>query len=210
MSNFFIKNKIVGQTILVMLMFGLIFSAVLSIFYEKANPIILESEAAAKEKLLLQVITKGTYDNDLNKDFVEIPPNPLLMNKVVTKAYLAKKFNEVQAVVLESRAPDGYSGDIYVLVGINRQGIITGTRVIKHQETPGLGDYIDISKNKWIEIFKDTSLATHVTKDWAVKKDQGKFDYIAGATITPRAVIKAIYNALLYFETNKQELGIHV
>ena len=72
MSNFFIKNKIVGQTILVMLMFGLIFSAVLSIFYEKANPIILESEAAAKEKLLLQVITKGTYDNDLNKDFVEI------------------------------------------------------------------------------------------------------------------------------------------
>ena len=210
MSNYFIKNKVVGQTVLVMVIFGLIFSILLSFFFEITNPVILKSEAAAKEKLLRQVISKDLYDNDLSNDFIEILPNPYLNNKSNSKAYLAKKKNEIQAVVLETRAPDGYSGDIYILVGISREGKITGTRVIKHQETPGLGDYIDISKNSWIEIFKNTSLMLYKEKDWAVTKDLGIFDYIAGATITPRAVIKAINNALIYFENNKQEFGIHV
>jgi electron transport complex protein RnfG len=210
MINFLKKYKVVAQTIFVMLLFGLIFSAFLSFFYEKTNPIILKSEAEAKERLLLQVITKDLYDNDLSKDFIEILPNPYLKNKLSTKAYLAKKSNEVQAVILETRAPDGYSGDIYLLVGINRQGEIIGSRVIKHQETPGLGDYIDIRKGKWIEIFKEASLKIYSEKDWGVIKDNGKFDYVAGATITPRAVIKAIHNALIYFEYNKQEFGIDV
>ena len=92
-------------------------------------------------------------------------------------------------------------------MAINKQSEIITTRVIKHQETPGLGDYIDIEKNPWIDIFNETSLKKPVERLWAVKKDNGDFDYISGATITPRAVIKALKNTLLFFESNKNKLG---
>jgi electron transport complex protein RnfG len=126
------------------------------------------------------------------------------------KGYVARNNNEVTAVILETRAPDGYSGEIKILVGIDKNGNILGTRVIKHQETPGLGDYIDIAKSNWINIFTFSSLENTSQSEWAVKKDQGKFDYISGATITARAVIKAINEALNYFKENKLKMGINV
>ena len=111
---------------------------------------------------------------------------------------------------METRAPNGYSGEIKILVGIDAEGNILGTRVIKHQETPGLGDYIDINKGEWINIFTASSLKNTSQLEWAVKKDQGKFDYMSGATITARAVIVAINEALIYFKENKLEMGIDV
>ena len=41
---------------------------------------------------------------------------------------------------------------------------------------------------------------------WAVRKDGGEFDQFVGATITPRAVVRAVRNALLYFQQNRAEL----
>jgi electron transport complex protein RnfG len=209
MTNFFHNQKIVFQTILVMLIFGLVFALVLSIFYEKTNPVILKSEAEAKKRMLLSLIESIEHDNDVEQDFFEIKPNALLGNKKASKAYRVKNGEELNAIILETRAPDGYSGDIFLLVAINKQSEIITTRVIKHQETPGLGDYIDIEKNPWINIFKETSLGNPSEKLWAVKKDNGDFDYISGATITPRAVIKALKNTLLFFESNKNTLGFN-
>ena len=76
-------------------------------------------------------------------------------------------------------------------------GSLSGVRVTGHRETPGLGDYIDPKKDKnkarpWITQFTDMSLATVVDKDWKVKKDGGRIDHYAGATVTPRAVSKAV------------------
>ncbi|MGE4597015.1 MAG: electron transport complex subunit RsxG [Methylophilaceae bacterium] len=210
MNNFLQKYKIIGQAVFVMVMFGIIFSSILGFFYNKTNPIILKSENEAKQRLLLQVISKEIYNNDLINSYIEIEPNPLLNNITSTKGYIAKKNNEVVAVILETRAPDGYSGEIKILVGIDKNGNILGTRVVKHQETPGLGDYIDIDKSNWINIFNFTSLVNTSEQEWAVKKDQGKFDYMAGATITPRSVIKAIYKALIFFKSNQLKLGINV
>ena len=210
MNNFFQKYKIIGQAVFVMVMFGIIFSSILGFFYNKTNPIILKSEDEAKQRLLLQVISKEIYNNDLINSYIEIEPNPLLNNITAIKGYIAKKNNEVVAVILETRAPDGYSGEIKILVGIDKNGNILGTRVVKHQETPGLGDYIDIDKSNWINIFIFTSLVNTSEQEWAVKKDHGKFDYMAGATITPRSVIKAIYKALIFFKNNQLKLGINV
>lgn len=192
-----------------MTLFGLIFSAFLGYFFETTSPIIQKSEAEAKRKLLLELVSNEVYDNDIEKDFIEIQPNILLKNKKPTQLYLVKNNNMNKAVILEVRAPDGYSGDIFLLVAINENAEIINTRVIKHQETPGLGDYIDKEKTNWIDIFQSKSFKTTQEKKWAVKKDQGEFDYMTGATITPRAVINALYNALKYFEENKKMLGFN-
>jgi len=210
MNDFIKKNKIVGRTVLVMIIFGIIFSTILEFVHNKTNPIILKSEAEAKERLLLQVISKDLYNNDLINSFIDIKPNQRLKNMEIIKGYVARNNNEVTAVILETRAPDGYSGEIKILVGIDKNGNILGTRVIKHQETPGLGDYIDIAKSNWINIFTFSSLENTSQSEWAVKKDQGKFDYISGATITARAVTKAINEALNYFKENKLKMGINV
>ena len=207
----FLKNyKIIAKTVLAMIIFSVIFSFILSFFYLKTEPVILKSEMEAKKRLLLQVLPSNIYNNDLVNSYIVIPPNALLKNKIDSKLYLAKQNDKTTAVIIETTAPDGYSGEIKLLVGINRNGEFLGTRVIKHQETPGLGDYIDIKKDSWITIFKSISLDNTPKRDWAVKKDYGKFDYMAGATITPRAVIKAIYNSLIFFNTHKIELGINV
>lgn len=210
MNNFIKKNKIVGRTVLVMVIFGVIFSTILQFVYNEANPIILISEAKAKERLLLQVVSKNLYNNDLINSYIKIQPNEILKNKDTIKGYIAMKENIVTAVILETRAPNGYSGEIKILVGISSDGNILGTRVIKHQETPGLGDYIDINKSDWINIFTFSSLKNTSQLEWAVKKDQGKFDYISGATITARAVIVAINEALIFFKENKLKMGINV
>lgn len=209
MSKFLSHQKIIFQTVFIMTLFGLIFSAFLGYFFETTSPIIQKSEAEAKRKLLLELVSNEVYDNDIEKDFIEIQPNILLKNKKPTQLYLVKDNNMNKAVILEVRAPDGYSGDIFLLVAINKNAEIINTRVIKHQETPGLGDYIDKEKTNWIDIFQSKSFKTTQEKKWAVKKDQGEFDYMTGATITPRAVINALYNALKYFEENKKMLGFN-
>ncbi len=106
-------------------------------------------------------------------------------------------------MALEAIAPDGYGGDIHLLVGIDVNGTVTGVRVTSHRETPGLGDYIDRNKSPWIEQFVGKSLTTPAAKHWKVVKDGGRFDARAGATITPRAVVKAVKSALDYFARHR-------
>jgi electron transport complex protein RnfG len=109
-------------------------------------------------------------------------------------------------VVLEAVAPDGYSGEIRLLVGIHADGRVAGVRVTAHRETPGLGDYIDPARGPWIRQFDGRSLADPLPDGWRVKKDGGRFDYLAGATITPRAVVKAVRRSLEYFAAHRDEL----
>jgi len=119
---------------------------------------------------------------------------------------------ELIAIVLPVVATGGYSGDIELLVGLDQQLNIHGVRVTHHRETPGLGDEIDTRRGDWIDIFKGLSLQNPPSEQWKVKKDGGVFDQFTGATITPRAVVKAVKEALLYsqkhqailFSPNKQ------
>jgi electron transport complex protein RnfG len=146
------------------------------------------------------------HDNDLLKDTVKITAGGELGNKTETLAYCARIAGRPSAVILEATAPDGYSGDIKLLIAISQDGSLAGVRVLAHKETPGLGDYIDIAHNDWIKHFDNQSLAKTPDEKWKVKKDGGYFDYMAGATITPRAVVKAVHKALQYFSTNKDVL----
>ena len=103
-------------------------------------------------------------------------------------------------------APEGYSGAIKLLIAVNTDGKLGGVRVVSHRETPGLGDKIEEEKNDWILQFAGKSLVDPATKNWKVKRDGGAFDQFTGATITPRTVIKAIKNTLLYYSEHGESL----
>lgn len=198
------EYKTILKTISIISLLGLIFAISLSITFEKSNPIIEQNKIEFKTKLLNEVLDGLDYDNDLIGTYIRIKPNELLKNKTEKYAFLAKKNNILQAVLIESIAPDGYSGEINILTAIRSDGEIIGTRIIDHKETPGLGDYIDQKKSSWISNFNGMSLNNRTDPDWRVKKDQGTFDYKAGATITPRAVIKSVKNTLLFYKENRE------
>lgn len=189
-----------------MIGFAVIGTFMLAIIYQITQAPIAKNEAQARLALFKQVIPADAYDNDILNTVVNIAPNPLLGNKQTSTANVALKDKKPVAIILEATAPDGYAGDIKLLIAIRMDGTISGVRVLAHKETPGLGDYIDIARNQWITLFDNESLAKTKDKQWKVKKDGGAFDYIVGATITPRAVIKKVHEALLFFKAEKNNL----
>lgn len=193
-------------TALNLLVFALIGTAVLASTFFLTRDRIRQSEEAEKLNLISQIVPPALFDNDIIKDTLNIAPDPLLGNSDDTIAYRARLHGEPSAVVLEAVAPDGYAGKISLILSIRANGEVAGVRVVTHKETPGLGDYIELPKSPWIKGFDGKSDAVYKDNDWKVKKDGGQFEYMAGATITPRAVVKAVHKALLYFEANRDKL----
>ena len=120
--------------------------------------------------------------------------------------YVAEDEGQPVAAVFATARTEGYNSTIHLLIGVSRDGVLTGVRAVSHRETPGLGDAIDVQKSKWITHFDGKSLASPARERWAVDKDDGDFDSITGATVTSRAVVKGVKNALLYFERHRDEL----
>ena len=196
-----VKNALRTGTIL--FVFAFVGTAVLAFTHDRTEPAIARGQQAEKRALLDQVLPAALYDNDLVGSRQSVPPNDLLGTRQASALWLARRGGVFSGVVLEAIAPDGYSGDIDLLIGINANGTVTGVRVTAHHETPGLGDYIDRAKSPWIDQFSGKSLTNPEAKHWKVAKDGGTFDARAGATITPRAVVKAVKSALDYFARHR-------
>jgi Na+-translocating ferredoxin:NAD+ oxidoreductase subunit G len=193
-------------TALNLLVFALIGTALLAITYQLTHEPIARSEEQEKLKLVTQIAPSTTYDNDIIKDSTQLPADDLLGNADTSIAYLGRLKDQPSIAVLQVIAPDGYNGKISLIISIRNDGKVGGVRVISHKETPGLGDYIEIARSKWITVFDGKSLDDPKDADWKVKKDGGQFDYMAGATITPRAVVKAVHKALQYFAQHREEM----
>jgi Na+-translocating ferredoxin:NAD+ oxidoreductase subunit G len=194
------------KTAITLVAFAFVGTAMLAYVFDITRAPIEASEKEARLALFKEILPESTYDNDLLKDTVEIAPNEQLGNRQPTIANIAKLNNKTAGVILEAIAHDGYSGDIKLLIAIRADGSISGVRVLAHKETPGLGDYIDIARGNWIKLFNDESVNKTLATQWQVKKDGGKFDYMVGATITPRAVVKAVFKALQFYDVNKTKL----
>jgi electron transport complex protein RnfG len=153
-----------------------------------------------------EVVPANLYDNNMLQDTVIVSSAQYNIGSAETLVYKAKKAGEVTAVAFKFTAPDGYSGAIDMIIGINSAGEILGVRVLTHKETPGLGDKIEVAKSNWILSFNGFSLDNLSPEKWAVKKDGGQFDQFAGATITPRKSVQATYRSLQLFKDKKEEL----
>jgi len=166
---------------------------------------IAAAEREAQVRALAEILPAGSYDNHLLDNRIELNA-PELGHRSPQSAYLALKGEQPSALILPVTAPDGYSGAIHLLVGIFADGRLAGVRVLGHRETPGLGDKIELAKSDWVRSFEGKSLSNPGEDGWAVKKDRGEFDQFAGATITPRAVVKAVHGALRYFDKHRAQL----
>ncbi len=199
-------NKSILLTTSLLIIFAVAGAALVGLTFEQTKEDIEHNEKLTLLKKLNNIVPAEAYDNDLLVDTITIKADRLLGTKENTLAYRARKNNQNVAVVLSSIAPGGYNGPIHMLVGVYEDGRLAGVRVVKHRETPGLGDVVSITHSNWILGFDNKSLSNPDDKYWKVKRDGGKFDQFTGATITPRAVVKAIHDALLYFQKNQTML----
>lgn len=162
---------------------------------------------AEKQQMALfsQVLPQDRYNNNLLKSCYVL--NAQALGKGSHKVYIAMMNNVPVAAVMEATAPDGYSGNIQLLVGADFAGTVLGSRVTEHHETPGLGDKIELRHSEWITHFANKVINGTSDSRWAVKKDGGDFDQFTGATITPRAVVNAVKRAGLFAATLPSQLS---
>lgn len=166
--------------------------------------------AAQERRLLLrqlqQVIPADAYDNALQEDVIAVRDEHSFPGGQEVRVFRARLDGRPVAVAMMLRANDGYNGRIDLLVGVFEDGRISGVRVLSHKETPGLGDGIETDRSDWIFSFDGKSLESPGPEGWAVKRDGGDFDQFTGATITPRAVVRAVRRALEYYQANRASL----
>lgn len=155
--------------------------------------------------ILNQVIPHDMHDNDLYQSCTLVSDSALGTTDS-QPVYLASVSGEHTGLAIEAVAPDGYNGTIKLIVGIKQDGSLSGTRILSHQETPGLGDKIDLRVTDWILSFNGKQLTESNSSEWQVRKDGGQFDQFTGATITPRAVVKAVKNTLAFVNINREKI----
>ncbi|EGY28981.1 electron transport complex, RnfABCDGE type, G subunit [Candidatus Regiella insecticola 5.15] len=196
-----IKNHGITLAVFAALTTGL--TAVVNVLTETT---IAEQNLLQQQILLDEIIPTEHYNNNLQKECYVVTNNRL-GSAAPHRLYLARNNGKPVAAVIETTAPDGYAGSIHLLVGADFYGNVLGSRVIEHHETPGLGDKIDIRISDWITHFSGQRVEGEQDNLWSVKKDGGLFDQFTGATITPRAVVRAIKNTVLYLQNIPDQLA---
>ena len=187
-------------------LFAVIGSGLVAFTFDSTAERIADNQRKALLKSLNELVPSDRYDNDIFADTLYVESTELLGTDKPVPVYRARKNGWPVAAVLAAVAPDGYNGSIRLLVAVNLDGTLAGVRAVQHRETPGLGDAVEAERSDWIQGFKGKSLTGPAKKGWKVKRDGGTFDQFTGATITPRAVVKAVHKALLYFQLHAHKL----
>ncbi len=203
-SQSLLKQMLAAATILSG--FAIVGTALVGVTFETTKDKIADNEREYLLRSLHELVPKDSHDNDIYADHIRVNNREWLGAKKPVSIFRARLAGEPVAAVIAAQAPDGYNGTIKLLVAIKQNGELSGVRVIGHKETPGLVDAIEASRSNWILQFDGKSLSKPQENHWAVKKDGGEFDQLTGATITPRAIVKATHKALKYFAANKQQL----
>lgn len=194
-------------TAILLTTFAFVGTAIVALTQNNTRDIIAENKRQELLRTLGELVPPALYDNDPVGSAIAVRNRPLLGTNKDVMVYRATHHGNPAAVIMTPIAPDGYSGDIGLLVAIDsRSDALLGVRVLWHKETPGLGDWIETDKSDWVLSFTGHSLGDPDELGWRVEKDGGIFDQVTGATITPRAVVKAVYNTLRYYQQHKARL----
>jgi len=193
-------------TAVILGLFAVTGTSMVAFIYGQTRDRIAANEREALMRKLNVLIPSDRYDNKLFGDTLQVSDRNLLGTDDPVTVYRARLGGSPVALVMTPVAPDGYSGTIKLLVGINEDGTLTGVRVSAHHETPGLGDAVEEERSDWIYGFDGKSLGHPPLDQWRVKRDGGAFDQLTGATITPRAIVKAVKKSLLYYRDHREQL----
>lgn len=168
---------------------------------------VAEAERASAQRALAVLLPIGSFDNNPNEDAVWVTAPHYLGSEQPMRVKRARRESALSALLIETVAPDGYSGDIRLLIGVSATGKVLGIRVLAHRETPGLGDAFEPSRSDWLARLRGLALGAPPLSGWRVKRDAGQFDQFAGATITPRAVLGAVRRSLQLAQAHGESLA---
>lgn len=184
--------------LLIVLMVGVVTLAASVGWQQYSATHIIEAEQQLRTRTWLSVLPPDSYDNHPLQQPLPLP-DPVQVHSSLMAAYLATLKGRPSAVVVHSRT-QGYEGPIDLLIAIDPQGRVIASRVLQQQETPGLGGLVAEPEGRWLKGFNGRSSGNTPEPAWALKRDNGQFDQIAGASVTSRAVIHGIQDALRYFD----------
>lgn len=198
-------RKLIQKNGLILAAFAFVTTGVIALTYAFTEDRIEQAKERQLLTTLNQVVAPSLHDNELHTDCIRIEANDLLGGKP-QRVFRSRLDDKNTALIIETTAPDGYSGAVDLVVAIDTNETVLAARVVDHKETPGLGDKIELRISDWILSFNNVVYNEQRDSRWAVQKDGGQFDQFTGATITPRAVVKAIKNAAKYGQENMQFL----
>jgi electron transport complex protein RnfG len=167
---------------------------------------IAANEQAYLEQSLAPVLAGIVFDNDIIASAFNLPPPHVLPGNETAVIYPLLAGSQPAGALFVVTAEDGFAGPIKLLIGVDFEGVVTGVRALEHKETPGIGDGIDTRVSNWIDVFSGTSLESPDREMWAIKRDDGAFDQLTGASVTSRAVVNAVDLTLRYFEVNRGQV----
>ena len=200
-------NSVVKSGITLAVIAGLC-TAMVALTYTATAARIEANEQAWLERSLQPALSGLFFDSGVTESMMTIPPPHDLPGSEAAIVYRVYAEDTPVAALFVVSARDGYAGPIRILVGIDVGGAVTGVHVLEHRETPGLGDRVESGKSDWVHQFDGRSLVDPSPSGWAIKRDGGQFDQLTGASVTPRAIVKAIRDTLLYFEAHREEVFI--
>jgi electron transport complex protein RnfG len=186
-------------------LFGLIGVGVVSLIHLTGKERIAANQQRTLFNTLESLVPAREFDNNVLSDTLRIV-DPRLSGGALVTVFRARRQGQPVAAAFATTAPDGYSGDIRLLIAVRANGTLAGVRVVEHHETPGLGDRIDEDKSDWIEGFANQSLNSPPESSWLIRRDGGAFDQFTGATITPRAVVTQVRETLRVFKDRQSVL----
>jgi len=179
------------RLIIVLTIFCSVAAVALAKVYDITKGPIAEQERLKTVAALKAVLP--LFNNDIDKDAQELVVGKDKKGRDIKIKFYPGKMNEaIVGTAFQVIAPDGYAGDINILMGVTPEGKVSGIEIISHKETPGLGN--KIMKEEWRSQFKGRSLEDGPR--FAVKKDGGDINQFSGATISPRAVVGAVKKGL--------------
>jgi electron transport complex protein RnfG len=195
-----------AKPVLKLVLLAAALTAIVALVASVTHERILHNEQAWITQRLDALVAPATHDNDLLTDSIAIIAPDLLGSSQPVRIYRARRAGALVVVVIRAIAPDGYRGPIELLVAIGQDSRLIGVQVIRHDETPGLGDAFESRDVHWLDHFRGRSLTDPPPPRWTVRRDGGDFDAFTGATITPRAIVKAVRNALDYYQRNSKQI----
>ncbi len=178
-------------------------TALVAFTYQVTDERIAANEQAWLEQSLQPALSGLFFDSDVSESLLTIPAPHELPGSEDALVYRVYSGATPVAALFVVSARDGYAGAIRLLVGVDIDGKVTGVHVLEHRETPGLGDRVESSKSDWTKQFDGRSLGDPQVGAWKIKRDGGAFDQLTGASVTPRAIVKAVRETLSFFEANR-------
>ena len=181
-------------------------SGLVAVTYSLTHERIEDNRKTHLEQQLRPALSDLFFDGDVTESLLVVEPPHGLPGNDTALIYRVYSAGEPAAALFVVTARNGYSGPIRLLLGVDTDGIVTGLRILEHRETPGLGDAIDEDKSDWVQQFRGRSLGDPALDGWRIRRDGGEFDQLTGATVTPRAVVQAVRETLVYFAENGERV----